>query len=236
MQVVDAGQHWAQHFAAAVQVVQVGTAKTAAPALRPRHAAARRRGARAGVAGAAGVQRLLVQLVARVADFEVAKTGEQGAVARVARRHDAVEHVDAFGHTLHQIFWRADPHQVTRFVRRQLVRRVRHDAQHFVFRLAHADATDGVTGEIHRHQLLQRFLAQVLKHAALDNAEQRVRVLQLGELRLAALGPAQAEFHRTACFRLGGELALGLGFDRNVGRAFVKLHDDVTVEHSLDLH
>ena len=48
---------------------------------------------------------------------------------------------------------------------------------------------------------------------------------------LERLGPAQAQFHRAAGFLLGGDVAGGV-----VGRAFVELHDDVAVEHLLDLH
>ena len=38
VQVVDGGQHGAQHFAAAVQVVQVGSGETVAPTIVPRNA------------------------------------------------------------------------------------------------------------------------------------------------------------------------------------------------------
>ena len=43
--------------------------------------------------------------------------------------------------------------------------------------------------------------------------------------------PAQAQLHRGARLALGRDVALGL-----VRRAFVELHDDVAVEHALDLH
>ena len=87
----------------------------------------------------------LVGLVARVADLQVAEAREQMAVACVARRHHAVEHVDAGGHTFDQVFRRAHAHQVTRLVGRQAVRRVRHDALHLGLGLAHADTADRIT-------------------------------------------------------------------------------------------
>jgi hypothetical protein len=102
---------------------------------------------------------------------------------------------------------------------------VRHDLQHLVLGLAHAHAAHGVAGEVHLHQLVERLLAQVLEHAALHDAEQRVGVLQFRELGLAALGPAQRELHRRAGLAFGGEVALGV-----IRRAFVELHDDVAVE------
>src|ERR1035438_173793 len=80
MQVVQARQHRRQHLAAAVEVMQVGARET-----------------RAGWAGASRIERRFVFLVAGVADAQVAEAGEQVPVPGVARRHDAIEHVDAGG-------------------------------------------------------------------------------------------------------------------------------------------
>ena len=60
---------------------------------------------------------------------------------------------------------------------------------------------------------------------------QRVGVLQTLKLGFAAQRPAAAHLHALAGFVFGGEVAVGL-----VGRAFVELHDDVTVERGLNLH
>ena len=54
VQVVDGGEHGAEHFAAAVQVVQVGAAETTPPALAPRHARAAGGGGGFGGGGAGG--------------------------------------------------------------------------------------------------------------------------------------------------------------------------------------
>src|SRR6185312_9556043 len=51
--------------------------------------------ARAAGAGAPGLDRLVLVAVAGVADVQPPRLGEELAVARVARRHHAVEHVDA---------------------------------------------------------------------------------------------------------------------------------------------
>src|SRR6266513_3714211 len=66
----------------------------------------------AGVAGAALVQGGGVVTVARVADLDVAAAREQPAVARVARRQHAVEHVDACADRLDDVLGRAHPHEV----------------------------------------------------------------------------------------------------------------------------
>src|SRR5437868_7818203 len=73
VQVVDRGEHRAQHPAAAIEVVQVGAAEAIAPALVPRHAG----GARTGVAAAARIDRLRIALVAGVAHLEIAVAREQ---------------------------------------------------------------------------------------------------------------------------------------------------------------
>ena len=113
----------------------------------------------------------------------------------------------------------------------QAVRRVRHDALHFLLGLTHADPANRVARKIQLHQGFERLLPQVFKHAALHNAKQRVRVLKRCKRGHAAARPAFAEFHRGACLSLSGDVPGGV-----VRRAFVKLHDDVAVENRLDLH
>ena len=88
----------------------------------------------------------------RILDLDVAIAGKNPAVTRIAGRHHAIEHVDAGFDRENQVFRRADAHQVARLVRRQAVRRVRHDALHFFLGLADADAADGVAGQVERDQ------------------------------------------------------------------------------------
>ncbi len=133
VQVMRGGQHAEQHFAAAVEMVQIGARELSA-----------------GGAGAGVVKRSFVLLEAGVADAQIAEAGEQVAVARIACGHDAIEQVDARAHTVHQIFRRAHAHEVTRLVGGQARRGVAQQAQHVVFGLAHAQAADGVAGQIER--------------------------------------------------------------------------------------
>ena len=163
----------------AVQVVQVGAREVPA-----------------GVAAAGLVQRARVGAVARVLDLHVAEAREEPAVARVAGRHDAVEHVDAGGDRVDEVLRRAHAHQVARPVRGQPRRRVGDDARHVLLGLAHRDAADGVAVEADGLQRLARFVAQVLVHAALHDAEERVGVALVGLPR--ALRPAQRQPHRLA--------------------------------------
>ncbi len=169
--------------------------------------------------------------MAGVAQLQVAIAGEDGAVARITGGHDAVKHVHAVGHALHQVFGGAHAHQVAWFVFGQTVRRMRHDFQHLVFGLAHAHAADGIAGEVHVYQGVERLLAKVGEHAALHDAKQSVGVFKAGKFVFAALRPAPAHFHALAGFGFGGEVAVGF-----VGRALVELHDDVAVEDGLNLH
>lgn len=209
MQVVDGVEHAAEDFAVAEEVVQV---------------AARELGA--GVAGARWVERAGVELVAGVLDLDVAVAGEQVAVAGIAGRHHAIEHVDAGGDRIHQVLRRADAHQVARLVGRQLRRRMGKNARHVFLGLADREAADGHAVETDVAQAGHRFVAEIFMHAALDDAEQGVAVFQLVVFVTRAPGPAHAHPHR-----LGGFFVAG-----RVGRAFVEDHDDVGIQHLLDLH
>ena len=126
MQVVDGAQLRAEDFADFVQMVQVAAAEVLA-----------------GVAGAGFVQRAFVVAVLGVADFEIAEAGEEPAVAGVAGGHDAVEHVHAVRHAVHQIFGRADAHQVMRFVFGQHGGERAKHAVHFGLGFAYGKAANG---------------------------------------------------------------------------------------------
>ncbi len=80
---------------------------------------------RAALARAAVLDGVLVVPVLRVGDVDAAAADEQLAVARVARRHHAVEHVDARADRRPDVLGRADAHQVARALRRHLAPRSR---------------------------------------------------------------------------------------------------------------
>jgi hypothetical protein len=77
-------------------------------------------------------------------------------------------------HAVDQVLGRADAHQVARLGRRAGGAACGDDALHVALRLADADAADGVAGQVELGEAGDRLLAQVLEHAALDDAEQRV--------------------------------------------------------------
>ena len=180
----------------------------------------------AGVAAATGVERAGIELVAGVLDLDVAEAREQVAVAGVARRHHAVEHVDAGLDRADEVFRRADAHQVARLVGWQARRDVGEDAHHVLFRLADRQAADGHAVEADVVQSGQRLVAQVFVHASLDDAEQRVGIFQLVVFVARTLRPAHAHAHRLGRFLVRCR----------IGGAFVEDHDDVGIQHFLDLH
>ncbi len=209
VQVVDRVELRTENLADAVQMMQVGAREIAA-----------------GIARAGFVERARIVLVLRVLDLDVAEARKQVAVARVARRHHAVEHVDAGLHAVYQILGRADAHQIARLVLRQAWRRVRQDACHFVLRLADRQPADGESVEADVGQGGERFIAQILVHPPLHDAEQRVGVGEPVVLVARALRPAQGHAHRLGRFVVG----------RRVGRAFVEDHHNVGIERVLDAH
>ena len=84
-----------RHLAGQVEMPEIGTRMVAA-----------------GVAPARPIEGSIVLGIAGVLDVDAALAGEQLPVARVARRHDAVEHVDAPGNGLDEVERRAHAHQV----------------------------------------------------------------------------------------------------------------------------
>src|SRR5690606_37017443 len=147
-----------------------------------------------GRAAAALLDRPQVVLVLGVAHPDHAGGGEVVAVARVAGRHDAVEHVHAPRHRLDQVLGPAHPHQVARAVFGQLRHGVFEHGVALGLGLADGQAADGVAVEADRLEPLGRTRAQVAVDAALDDAEQGGVVALVGLVR--ALRPAQRQLHR----------------------------------------
>src|SRR5690606_12842298 len=85
MQIVQGIQTRAGNFIGTLQMMQVATREMLA-----------------SMAGAAGVQRAGVIAVAGIAYLDVAVTGKQPAIARIAGRHHAVEHVHTLADPFHQ--------------------------------------------------------------------------------------------------------------------------------------
>src|ERR1700683_593119 len=110
IQIVDGAQERAKNLAALVQMTQVAAAVV-----------------QAGVAAAVVLDRAGLQAVSGVADVDDPAAREQMRVARVARGHHAIEHVDAAAHRLQDVLGPADPHEVARLVRgHQRQQRVQH--------------------------------------------------------------------------------------------------------------
>ena len=213
-EVVDRVEARAEDLAYLVEMMQIGAREVATR-----------------VAVAARIKRTQIVAVTAVLELHVAETGEEPAVARIAGGHHAVEHVDALGDAGHEVLGRAHAHQVARTVVGELVHDVVHDAEHVLLGLADGKAAHGIAVEADVLEALERLLTQVLEHAALDDAEECVRVLETIELVTRALRPAKAHAHRLGGLELGGGTVADL-----VGRALVEHHHHVGVEHALDLH
>ena len=119
-----------------------------------------------------------IALVLAVADANRAEACEVMAIAGIAGRHHAVEHVDAARDRLHQILRPPHPHEIPRPVRRQLRAGVFEHRIALGFGLADREATDRVTVVADVLQSLRRTRAKLVVQAPLDEAEQR-RVVAL---------------------------------------------------------
>ena len=96
------------------------------------------------------------------------------AVRPDARRHHAVEHVDAALHRAHDVAGPADAHQVARPVGGQHRHGVVERGEHQLLAFADGEAADRVAVEADVGQRLDALLAQGREDAALHDAEQAV--------------------------------------------------------------
>lgn len=216
IEVMHHGKAHAQHLVRLEQMAQVGAAEIAAYR-----------------AVAQGVDGVFVPFILQVFDIDHAAPGVQMAMARIAAGHHAVEQVHAAPHALQDIARRADPHQITDPVFGHKGLHRADDAVHLLGWLAHRQPADGIPVQLHLRNALHVFHPQVLKGAALVDAEQKLlRVdrpplgFQAGQLRLAAGQPA------------GGALAAGFGIVvlRRVLHTLVKGHGNGGAEVCLNAH
>ena len=185
-----------------------------------------RKAVRAGVAVTTFLDHPRIGGELRVADAQRTLGCEQEAIARISGRHHAIEHVDAAAHGLDDVLRSAHAHQITGLVDRQQRHREIQRMVALCFRLTYCQATHRIAVKADVHQSSGRTLAQVFVHAALHDAEQRIRVLQVVETATRALGPAQAQLHRITGYLLGSR----------VRRALVEDHRDVRIQRLLDAH
>ena len=182
------------------------------------------------VACAAGVDGREVVGPLGVAHVERALGGEEHGVAAVARRHDAVEHVDAEADGFEDVGGCAYAHEVAWSVLGQDAVDEFNHLVHDVGRFAHGQASDGVAFGILRGYELGALDAQVAVGAALYDGEEALVVavagLGLVEALDASVEPVMGELQALAGIVVGG---------RSRG-TFVEGHHDVGSDAAFDVH
>jgi hypothetical protein len=212
------------------EVVQRGNHATE---LLPRYEEVAQVGQRVGaarVARACWVNGRMLVFPLLVADIDDALGCVKVAVAGVAGRQHAVEHVNAEGDAFEDVHRGADAHQVAGLVLWQDAADQLCHGVHVLVRLADAETADGVALPLERGDNLRRLFAQVGVGAALYDGEQRlgisVQPLRFIETVAAALEPAVGE----------AEGVLSVFVLAGVGRTLVEGHDDVRPNFPLDVH
>jgi len=102
---------------------------------------------------------------------------------------------------------------------------------HLFLRFADGEAADGIAVKTDCLEAFERFVAQMLEHAALDDTEQRIRILQTIEFVTGASSPAERKTHGVRSFFFSGRTAVDF-----VRCALVKNHSDIGVQHLLNFH
>ena len=111
-------------------------------------------------------------MIGRMTDLDHPVMGEEMAVAGIAGRHHAVEHVDATAHPFHQVLRLAHAHQVAGLVFGNARTDMLQDPVHVLLGLAHRQPADGIAIETNVEQSRQGDVTQILIDAPLDDAEQ----------------------------------------------------------------
>ena len=214
VQIVDARERVAERFAGVVQVAQVGTAEVAA-----------------AVAVAIRIDGLVVFFgVAGGLVAEHAFACEEHAVAGVARRHYAVEHIHASTNQFEQVPRSSDSHYVARVVFRQVVCAEVCNLVHGLGRFADGKSAHGVAIRAEFRDAFDRLFAQVRVHTALDNAKELLVVTVNRRMLLEPFHrfcrPTERVIQTVFCF-----------FDRaRVRSTFIERHDDVRADFALGVH
>src|SRR5262245_5638453 len=98
----------------------------------------------AGITITVRIKGTFIGAILGVLDHYTPGRGKKKAIAGVACREDAVEHVNTSAHTLEQVVWFANPHEIAWLVRRQLDCRMRGEIVHDIPWFANAQAADGI--------------------------------------------------------------------------------------------
>src|SRR5438132_4126241 len=100
--------------------------------------------------------------------------GKRRSVACQASWQRAIEHVHAARDHFQQLRWRAKSHRITWFLLRQKWFARFHGTDHFLFRLAYTDSTNGIAIKIKIDNRLRALLAQIIKCGALNDAKEKL--------------------------------------------------------------
>ena len=118
------------------------------------------------------VKRAIILRPLGVFDVQLASGRKRLARASIARRQNAVKHVDAPRDRFHEIFRRADAHQVSWKVSRQSRRDLVYYFKHYRLLFTDAQSADGVAVETDLDRLLETLSPQIHVTGALNNAKQ----------------------------------------------------------------
>ncbi len=175
----------------------------------------------ATIAGAALFHGAKIIGIAAGLDGDGAVAGKGGAVAGMARRHDAVKHIDAAGDAFDDLNPVADAHQVAGVVRRDMGDREIDSAHHFGFRFTDADAADGIAVEADFRESLCAAFTQIGVDSALNDTEEQLTGSE--RLLAAAFGPAEGfvDGFRSVVVCCG------------IRDAFIETHHDIRAEDAL---
>ena len=156
---------------------------------------------------------------------EPSRPRHRHAVARNARRENAVEHIDPVPYPREEVVRRADPHEIAWLVGGKQPHRIGEDLLHQLVRLTDTQASDGIARQIQRRHLGGVPCTQVAVHTALHNAKKALSLCIRHCVTAAQEPPLRA---------LRG--CLGIGVVGRIRNTLVERHDNIRAETLLYLH
>lgn len=128
----------------------------------------------AGVAFTCLIQRSRIAGEVHPLDVEPTMRRKQRAVARIACRNDAVEHIQAGTHGLDDILWPAHAHQVARPILRQQAGRGSGNGVQHRLPLTDTEPSNSESFKRHLPHFIDTPTTEIFVHTALYDAEQQL--------------------------------------------------------------
>lgn len=154
MNVMNAGEYGREYLVSIEKVVEVGSREVAA-----------------GVAGAVGFNGIKVATVVLMGEADLSTVCEESGASGITGGDNTVEHIHSPFHAFENVLWESHPHEISRFVLRQVWGSELHDLFQEFQSFTDTDAANCIAREIHFNKFCGTPGPEILKYASLYDRE-----------------------------------------------------------------